>query len=69
MRCYQVSIIRYCSKIYTAGSAEDVYTLDYCSVDLRALPVVIHIVIGKIFAPIPFVSILPLIEIVRTQFL
>ena len=24
-RCYQVSIIRHRSKIYTAGSAEDVY--------------------------------------------
>ena len=41
-KCYLVSIIQHRSKIYTVGSAEDVYI----SAELRALPTVIHILIG-----------------------
>ena len=41
---------------------------DCYSVDSRALPAVIHILIGIISVPILFVFILPLIEIARTQF-
>ena len=59
-----VSIIWYRSKMYTAGSTED----DYCSVKLRALPIVLHILIGINSTLVPFVFILPLIEIARTQF-
>ena len=59
-----VSIIRHCSKIYTAGSAEE----DYYSANLRALPIVLHISIGMNSTHVPFVFILPLIEIARTQF-
>ena len=44
-----VSIIRHCSKIYTAKSAED----DYCSANLRALPIVLHILIGINSRPCP----------------
>jgi len=51
-------------QIYTAGSAED----DYYSVDLRALPIVLHILIGINSTHVPFVFNLPLIEIARTQF-
>ena len=51
-------------QIYTTGSAED----DYYSVDLRALPIVLHILIGINSTLVPFVFILPLIEIARTQF-
>ena len=40
----------------------------YCSVDLGALPIVIHILIGIIPVHVLFVFILPLIEIARTQF-
>ena len=52
-------------QIYTAGSAED----DYYSVDLRALPIVLHILSGINSSLCPFVFISPLNEIARTQFL
>ena len=65
------------SGMYYSTSFEDLYSRkcrrclysDYCSVNLRALPVVIHILIGIIHVLAPFVFILPLIEIARTQFL
>ena len=61
---------------YYLASFKDLYSRkcrrclysDYCSVDLGALPVVIHILIGIIPVLTPFVFILPLIEIARTQF-
>ena len=56
-----VSIIRHRSKIFAAGSAEDVSTWE-------ALPAVIHILIGVIPVLVLFVFNLPLIEIARTQF-
>ena len=59
------SIIQHYSKIFTAGSAEDAY----CSVDLRALPLVLHILISINSTFVPFVFKLPLNEIARTQFL
>jgi len=65
------------SGLYYLASFEDLYSKkcrrclysDYCSVDLRALPAVIHILIGIIPVYVLFVFILPLIEIARTQFL
>ena len=65
---FMVSIIRHRSKIHTAGSAEDVYILIIVQSTWEALPAVIHILIGIIPVYVPFVFILPLIEIVRTQF-
>ena len=59
------SIIQPYSEIYTAGSAEE----DYCSVDLRALPIVLHILISINSTHVPFVFNSPLNEIARTQFL
>ena len=40
----------------------------YCSVDLGALPIMIHILIDIIPVHVLFVFILPLIEIARKQF-
>ena len=65
------------SGLYYLASFEDLYSKkcrrclysDYCSVDLRALPAVIHILSGIISVPVLFVFVLPLIEIARTQFL
>ena len=51
-----VCIIQHRLKNYTAESAED----DYCSVNLRALPIVLHILIGIIPVLVPFVFIYPL---------
>ena len=58
------SINQHYSKIYTAGSAE----CDYYSASLRALPLVLHILIGINSTFVPFVFNLPLNEIARTQF-
>ena len=70
----------YCEAVllgqYYLASFEDLYSrkcrrclyCDYCSIDLRALPAVIHILIGIIPVPVPFMFILPLNEIARTQF-
>ena len=46
-------------QIYTAGSAED----DYYSVDLRALPVVLHILIGIDSTFVPLYSFHPLMKL------
>jgi len=62
---------------YYSTSFEDSYSRkcrrclysDYCAVNLTALPTVIHILIGIIPIHVPFVFILPLIEIARTQIL
>jgi len=51
-------------KIHTAGSAKDVYIL----IIVQSITV-IHILIGIIPVHVPFVLILPLIEIARTQIL
>jgi len=64
-QCYQVSIIRH---LYIRKCRRCPYS-DYCSVDLRALHAIVHILIGIIHVPVPFVFILPLNEIARTQFL
>ena len=61
---YQICSTTGILKIYTAESAED----DYYSVDLRALPLVLHILIGINSTLVPFVLISPLVEIARTQF-
>ena len=63
-----VSIIWHRSKIYAAGSAEDIYIPIIVQLTWEALPAVIHILIGIISVLVPFVFILPLIEIARTQF-
>ena len=59
-----ISIILHYPKIYTAGSTED----DYYSASLRALPLVLHILIGIDSTLVPFVFNSPLNEIARTQF-
>jgi len=59
------------------ASFEELYSMkyrrclyfDYCSVNLWALPLVIHILIGIILVPIFSMFILSLIEILRTKFL
>ena len=78
---YAVQREFYCKTVlsgqYYSTSFEDLYSkkcrrclfFDYCSVDLRALSVVIHILIGIITVHVLFVFILPLIEIARTEFL
>ena len=61
---------------YYSASFEDLYSRkcrrclhsDYCSVNLRALPIVLHILISIIPVHVPFLFNLPLIEIARTQF-
>ena len=61
---------------YYSTSFEELYSRKYrrclysnhCSVNLRDLPIVLHILIGIISTHVPFVFILPLIEIARTQF-
>jgi len=58
------SIIQYYSKDLYSQKCKD----DYCSVDLRALPIVFHILIGINSTVVPFVFNLPLNEIARTQF-
>jgi len=69
---YAVQREFYCKAVlsdqYYLASFEDLYSrkykrclyFDYYSVDLRALPIVIHILIGIIFVPVLFVFILPL---------
>ena len=69
---YKATILDY----YYLTSFEDLYSRkcrrylcsDHCSVDLGELPLVIHILIGIIPVHVPFVFILPLIEISRMQF-
>ena len=60
---------------YYSTSFEDLYSrkcrrclyFDHCSIDLGALPLVIHILIGIISVHVLFVFILPLIEIAWAQ--
>jgi len=78
---YAVQLEFYCKAMlsgqYYSTSFEDLYSRkcrrcpysDYCSVNLRALLKVIHMLIGIIPVYLLFVFILPLIEIARTQFL
>jgi len=54
----------YTATTSSAGNAE----YDYYSVDLRALPIVLHILISINSTLVPFVFNLPLNEIARTQF-
>ena len=56
--------IYYTATTSSAGNAE----YDYHSVDLRALPIVLHILISINSTLVPFVFNLPLNEIARTQF-
>jgi len=56
--------IYYTATTSSAGNAE----YDYYSVDLRALPIVLHILISINSTFVPFVFNLPLNEIARTQF-
>ena len=78
---YAIQLEFYCeattSDQYCLASFKELYSMkyrrclyfDYCSVNLWALPLVIHILIGIILVPIFSVFIFSLIEILRIKFL